>query len=74
MNPSQGCGSVNCSDNNACTLDTCAVKAGSAVCNSTALSCDDNNICTTDLCDSASGCYHQNISCELITLIHFQLK
>jgi len=44
-----------CTDNNACTTDTCDPATG---CTSTpgALDCNDNDVCTDDTCDPNKGC------------------
>jgi hypothetical protein len=55
---------VDCSDTDACTIDTCDKASG---CVHTGIdiakpgnACDDNNACTTDTCDTKLGCQHVN--------------
>ena len=50
------CGTVNCDDGNACTVDSCVASTGA--CTHTPLSCDDGIDCTVDSCDPTAGCSH----------------
>ena len=51
--------SSQCSDNNACTTDTCS----SGVCSNTPYNiCNDGNVCTTDICTAPGICSHTLIS------------
>jgi hypothetical protein len=40
---------INCNDNNVCTLDSCDPQSG---CSNSPISCDDGNVCTIDSCDA----------------------
>jgi len=51
---------IDCDDQNACTVDTC----DGGVCVNEPLSCDDGDACTDDACDPAGGCTHTTISCD----------
>lgn len=60
------CDTMDCNDNDRCTIDICVQHAGYATCGHRpgacnpcdTLICDDNSVCTMDTCFSASGCYH----------------
>src|SRR5437899_7313175 len=52
---------LTCSDNNACTNDTCTPGTG---CVFTPITCTDNNACTTDTCNPATGCVFTPITCN----------
>lgn len=45
--------SIDCDDDNPCTIDDCDSKLG---CTHTPVICDDNDPCTLDFCDPVKGC------------------
>ncbi len=50
-----------CTDDNACTTDSCAGEYPS--CTHVVTSCDDKNPCTADSCDTTTGaCLHSNLT------------
>jgi len=51
--------SLNCDDNNVCTIDSCDPGVG---CQHIVFSCDDGNPCTIDGCDPVTNCTHTLIS------------
>ncbi len=53
------CQGVVCTDNNACTTDSCDPATGNCV--FTPINCNDNNACTSDTCNPATGCVHTPI-------------
>lgn len=54
-------GSKNCSDDNACTVDSCDSISGECV---HIESCDDGDPCTDDSCVSGDTCSHVQKSCD----------
>jgi hypothetical protein len=52
----------NCTDGNACTVDSCDEAAGCL--NDTPVDCDDGDACTVDTCDTATGCVNTAADCD----------
>jgi len=50
---------VDCNDNNVCTIDSYHVATG---CIHIQVNCDDNDSCTIDACDSLAGCFYTPIA------------
>ena len=51
-----------CSDNNACTTDTCNPVTG--LCQTTPVDCNDDDACTFEACDPIGGCGYAPTLCE----------
>lgn len=50
-----------CTDNNACTSDSCNPNTG---CVFTNITCNDNSACTTDTCIPSAGCQYNPVNCD----------
>jgi len=55
-------GSVECDDQNKCTIDSCKADGEDHTCIHTPLVCDDHNPCTVDSCDPHKGCKHTHVA------------